>query len=86
MVDESDTCPANFFGPDRFESALIRPRPPAFSRGFTSFVWGVLLGGFIWVGLLAIGVSGATAFLFGALSAALIFFFVRLYGDDQFRR
>ena len=62
------------------------PRPPAFSPGFTSFVWGVCLGGFIWIGLLAIGVSGGTAFLCGVVAATLIFFYVRLYGADQLRR
>jgi hypothetical protein len=64
----------------------IPPRPPAFSPGFTSFVWGLVLGAFIWVGLLAIGVGGGTAFLFGILSAVLIFFYVRLFGEDQLRR
>jgi hypothetical protein len=64
----------------------IPPRPPAFSPGFTSFLWGLVLGAFIWVGLLAIGVGGGTAFLFGILSAVLIFFYVRLFGEDQLRR
>jgi hypothetical protein len=62
------------------------PRPPAFSPGFTSLVWGLCLGAFIWLGLLAIGVSGGTAFLFALLSAVLIFFYVRLFGADQLRR
>jgi hypothetical protein len=64
----------------------IPPRPPAFSPGFTSFLWGVALGAFIWIGLLAVGVGGGTAFLFGILSAVLIFFYVRLFGEDQLRR
>jgi hypothetical protein len=64
----------------------IPPRPPAFSPGFTSFLWGLALGAFLWVGLLAIGVGGGTAFLFGILSAVLIFFYVRLFGEDQLRR
>jgi hypothetical protein len=62
------------------------PRPPAFSPGFTSLVWGICLGAFIWLGLLAIGVSGATAFLSGVISAVLIFFYVRLYGADPLNR
>ena len=61
-------------------------RPPAFSHGFTSFLWGVGLGLFVWIGLLSIGVSRGTAFLFGVIAAGLIFFFVRLYGSDEFRR
>ena len=62
------------------------PRPPAFSPGFTSLVWGICLGAFIWLGLLAIGISGATAFLSGVISALLIFFYVRLYGADPLNR
>jgi hypothetical protein len=49
-------------------------------------LWGVVLGAFVWVGLLAIGVSGGTAFLFGVVSATVIFFYVRLFGADQLRR
>ena len=62
------------------------PRLPAFSPGFTSFVWGVCLGAYIWVGLLAVGVSGGTAFLFALVAGALIFFYVRLFGADPLRR
>jgi hypothetical protein len=51
-----------------------------------SFVWAVVFGGFIWVGLLAIGVSGGTAFLFGVVSAVVIFFYIRLFGADPLRR
>ena len=62
------------------------PRPPAFSPGFTSFLWGLGLGAFIWSGLLAIGVGGGSAFLFGLIGGTLIFFYVRLYGEDRLRR
>jgi hypothetical protein len=61
-------------------------RPPAFSPGFTSFLWGVGLGIFIWLGLLAIGISSGTAFLFGVVAGVLIFFYVRLFGADQLNR
>jgi hypothetical protein len=62
------------------------PRLPAFSPGFTSLVWGFCLGAYIWLGLLAIGVSGGTAFLFALVAGTLIFFYVRLFGTDQLRR
>ena len=62
------------------------PRPPAFSPGFQSFLWGVILGAYIWIGLLAIGIGGASAFLFALVSGVLIFFFVRVCGEDQLRR
>lgn len=63
----------------------LPPRPPAFSPGFTSFLWGLGLGVFIWIGLLAVGVGSGTAFLFGVIAAVLIFFFVRLNGEDRLR-
>ena len=61
-------------------------RPPAFSHGFVSFLWGVTFGALIWVGLLGVGVGLAPAFLFGLIGAGLIFFYVRLYGGEQYRR
>jgi hypothetical protein len=64
----------------------VHLRPPAFSPGFTSFVWGLGLGIFIWIGLLAVGVGMATSLLAGLVGGALIFFYVRLYGRDQLNR
>ena len=61
-------------------------RPPSIDHGVVSFLWAFGLGLFIWLGLLAIGVSGATAFIFGALSACAIFLFVRLFGEEELRR
>ena len=58
-------------------------RLPAFDHGVVSFVWAVVLGGYVWIGLLAIGVNGAVAFLIAVLSAFGIFFFVRLCGEDR---
>jgi hypothetical protein len=63
----------------------VHLRLPSFDRGLTSFLWGFGLGLYVWLGLLAIGVSGANAFIFGALSAAAIFLYVRLYGEDEVR-
>jgi hypothetical protein len=62
------------------------PRPPAFSPGFQAFLWGLLLGAYIWIGGIAVGVDKGTAFLFGIIGGVLIFFFVRLCGEDQLRR
>jgi hypothetical protein len=61
-------------------------RAPAFSPGFTAFLWGLVLGIYIWLGLLAVGVSNATAFLTAVLAGTLIFFYVRLFGSDPLRR
>lgn len=65
---------------------VVHLRPPSFDHGVVSFAWGVGLGLYVYVGLLAIGVSGANALIFGALSAAAIFFFVRLLGEEDLRR
>ena len=62
------------------------PRPPAFSPGFQSLAWGIVLGTYVWIGLLAIGTGAGSAFLFGLVAAVLIFFFVRLCGEDKLRR
>jgi hypothetical protein len=62
------------------------PRPPAFSPGFTSLLWGLGLGAYVWLGLLAVGVDNGDAFLFALVAGVLIFFFVRLRGEDQLRQ
>ena len=74
------------FNPSARVADAVHLRPPAFSPGFTSFVWGLSLGLFIWIGLLAVGVGMATALLAGLVGGALIFFYVRLYGRDQLNR
>jgi hypothetical protein len=62
------------------------PRPPSFDHGFISFLWGLGLGAFIWIGLLSVGVSGATSFIIGAVGGAAIFLYVRIYGEEELRR
>jgi hypothetical protein len=63
----------------------VHLRMPSFDRGLTSFLWAFGLGLYLWLGMLAIGISGATAFIFAALSAGAIFLYVRLYGGDEVR-
>jgi len=57
-------------------------RMPAIDHGVVSAVWGVVLGAYVYFGLVAVGVHGGTAFVFAALSAFFIFLLVRLFGDD----
>jgi hypothetical protein len=59
-------------------------RPPSLSQGFASFLWAFGLGVFVWIGLVAVGVSMGTAVLLGLTLGALIFFYVRLFGGDDF--
>jgi len=65
---------------------MMHLRQPSFDRGVTSFLWAFGLGLYLWLGMLAIGVSGATAFIFSALTACGIFLYVRLYGGDEPRQ
>jgi uncharacterized membrane protein YiaA len=58
-------------------------KPPSIDPGITSFIWAVVLGLFIWVGLLAVGVSEATAVILAAVSFCAIFLFVRVYGEKR---
>jgi uncharacterized membrane protein YhiD involved in acid resistance len=57
------------------------PRPPSFSHGFISFLWGIGLGAFIYFGSIAVGVKSGTAFVFSALAAFAIFILVLVYGQ-----
>jgi hypothetical protein len=57
-------------------------RPPSFSRGVGAFVWALVFGLYIWLGGLAVGVSGGTAFIFGAVIGFLVFLLVMAYGAD----
>ena len=61
-------------------------RAPATSHGVGSFIWGLVFGLYIWLGGIAVGVSGATAFVFGAVAGFLIFIYVMVYGTDVPRR
>jgi hypothetical protein len=57
-------------------------RLPAIDHGVVSAIWAVVLGAYVYFGLLAVGVHGGTAFILAGLSAFFIFLFVRLHGDD----
>jgi hypothetical protein len=65
---------------------FVHLRLPSFDRGLTSFLWAFGFGLFLWLGMLAIDVSGATAFIFAFLAACAIFLYIRLYGADEVRR
>jgi hypothetical protein len=58
-------------------------RPPSLDHGLVSGLWAIGLGLFILFGAMAVGVQAATAIIVAGLSAAVIFVFVRLYGEDR---
>ena len=60
----------------------IPPRPPSIDQGVIALVWAVLLGAYIYFGLIAVGASGATAVVLAMVSFAAIWLLVRLRGED----
>jgi hypothetical protein len=66
--------------------ARVHLRPPSIDHGVISFLWAFGLGLYLWLGMLAIGVSGATAFVLSAVAACVIFLLVRVYGEEEPRR
>jgi hypothetical protein len=61
-------------------------RPPSVDPGVQSFLWGLALGVYVWLGLRAVGVTPATSFIFAGLAGFGIFLFVRLLGEERPRR
>lgn len=58
-------------------------RMPSIDQGVQAFFWAVFFFLLLWVGMLALDVSSATAFIVSLLAAGAIFLFVRTRGADQ---
>ncbi len=58
-------------------------RAPSVDQGVHAFGWSVVFFLFMWLGGLAVGVSGALAFVVSLVAAAAIFVFVRLRGGNS---
>jgi carbon monoxide dehydrogenase subunit G len=52
-------------------------------KTFTSLLWAGFFFLYLWLGMLAVDVSGANAFIFAALFAGAIFLFIRICGDED---
>jgi hypothetical protein len=61
-------------------------RLPSISHGVVSFIWALVFGLYVWLGGLAVGVNGGTAFIFGAVVGFLAYILVMVYGADEPRR
>jgi hypothetical protein len=59
----------------------VHLRVPSIDQGVQAFVWALFFFLLLWVGMLALGVSDATAFIVSLLAAGAIFLFVRLRGE-----
>ena len=55
-------------------------RMPSIDQGVQAFVWAVFFFLLLWVGMLALDVSGATALILSLVSSGAIFLFVRVRG------
>lgn len=55
-------------------------RMPSIDQGVQAFAWAAFFFVLLWVGMLAVGVSNATAFVLSLVTAGAIFLFVRLRG------
>ena len=58
-------------------------RMPSIDQGVQSFAWAVIFFLILWFGMLAVGVSGATALILSLVAAGAIFLFVRLNGAER---
>jgi hypothetical protein len=58
-------------------------RMPSIDQGVQAGAWAVFFFFLLWIGMGAVGVSGATAFILALVSAGAIFLFVRLRGEDR---
>jgi hypothetical protein len=56
-------------------------RTPSIDQGKQAGLWAIFFFLLLWVGMLAVGVSSATAFILSLISACAIFLFVRVRGD-----
>jgi hypothetical protein len=64
-------------------SPVVHLRPPSVDKGLQAFLWALFFFVYLWLGMLAVDVSGATAFIFAGIAAAAIFLFVRTYGEEE---
>jgi hypothetical protein len=60
-------------------------RSPSIDKGVQAFVWAVVFFLFMWLGALALDMSGGTSFVVSLVLAAAIFVLVRTRGGDEHR-
>ncbi len=60
-------------------------RMPSISQGVQAGLWAIFFGLIIIFGAISVDVEAATAWIVGAICAAAIFLYVRLYGADELR-
>jgi Flp pilus assembly protein TadB len=66
-----------------YDRTAVRLNPPSLDHGLVSGLWAIFFGLFIFFGAVAVGVQSATAIIVAAVAAALIFVYIRLWGEDR---
>jgi hypothetical protein len=61
-------------------------RPPSVDKGVSAFFWALGFFLYLWLGMIAIGVSKGTALVLSAVASGAIFLYIRLYGEDRATR
>jgi fucose permease len=61
-------------------------RPPAIGQGVQAFLWALFLGGFVFIGMLAIDISKLTSIVTGIVCGLVIFVAVCAFGAERPRQ
>ena len=56
---------------------------PSIDQGVQAGLWAVFFFLLLWPGMIAVGVSNATAFILSVVASAAIFLFIRLRGETR---
>lgn len=62
---------------------MLHLRMPSIDQGVQAFAWAVFFFLLLWIGMLSVGVGGATALILSLVAGAAIFLFVRVRGEDR---
>ena len=58
-------------------------RMPSVDQGVQAFAWALVFFLYLWLGMLLLGIGGATALIVSLVSAAAIWLLVRTRGGDH---
>ena len=61
-------------------------RPPSVDKGVSAFFWAFGFFLYLWLGMIALGITKGTAFVLSAVAGGAIFLFIRLYGEGRATR
>jgi hypothetical protein len=61
-------------------------RPPSIDKGVSAFLWAFGFFLYLWLGAVAVGIDGMTAFILSAVAGGAIFLYIRLYGEGRTTR